>query len=484
MCFKKLKSRVVQTVLVPPAFIVVNITYSDDYPKYPLGKYAKKQHKGKLVALQIGRVINAQFPTLYKRAESLVDPRKHREYALAELVFGSIAMFMFKFGSRNQFDNYRKEGVFKKNYHRTFKMQLPSSDAIEDLMRLLEPKELEAMKEAIVKELIRRKVFHKFRFMGKKFLVSVDGSGTSTYATNYCGQCTSKTSKNGNTTYFHHVLEAKLVTHNDMAISVATEWIENEAGGHYEKQDCEQKAFQRLAIKLKEAFPRLPLVILADGLYPNQTIFKICRDNGWDFIFTFKDGNLPTIHKELELLPPSPGNTRKRTLAGKGILKNQVYTWENYLDYNGFSLSVITCKETKRHIKNPEKTGSETREFTHITNLEINRGNCFAVSDSGRLRWAIENSFDYLKNHGYNLGHKFSRVSFTAYKNYYQCMMIAHTINQFVEKSTDFIELKDSVPKQGVMFLWQRLISFFTDFDLGPDELEQHVKQRTQIRLA
>lgn len=393
-------------------------------------------------------------------------------------------MFMFKFGSRNQLDNYRKEGVFQKNYYRTFKMRLPSGDAIEDLMRLLEPSELEKLKEVIVKELIRRKVFHKFRFMNKKFLIAVDGTGTSTYAKNYCGQCTSKTSKNGNTTYFHHVLEAKLVTHNDMGISVATEWIENKIEGDYEKQDCEQKAFQRMAEKLKKMFPRLPLVILADGLYPNKSIFKICRDNDWDFIFTFKEGNLPTIHKELELLPPSPGNSAERTLAHKGILKSQVYTWENKVDYHDFSLSVITCKERKSHIRKSDKKELEIRTFTHITNLDISRNNCFAVSDSGRLRWAIENSFDYLKNHGYNLGHKFSRISFVAYKNYYQCMMIAHAINQFVEKSTGFIELKDSVKKRSVLFLWQRLISFFTDFDIEPLELADHIRHRTQIRLA
>lgn len=467
-----------------PALTVVKITFSNDYPNCLLGGYAKNQHKCKIITFHIGQVINAQFPTLYERAESLLDPRKHCEYALAELVFGGIAMFIFKFGSRNQFDNYRKEGIFKKDYYRMFKMRLPSSDAIEDLMRLLGPSEMGALKEVIVKGLIRRKVFNKFRFMDKKFLIAVDGTGTSTYGKNYCGQCTSKTSKNGNTTYFHHVLEAKLVTHNDMGISVATEWIENKVDGNYEKQDCEQKAFQRLAIKLKKMSPRLPLVILAEGLYPNRAIFKICRDNGWGFIFTFKGGNLPTIHKELELLPPSPGNSRARTLAIKGILKSQVYTWGNGVGYHGFTLSVITCKERQSHIRKSKGKEPEARGFTHIANLEISRNNCFAVSDSGRVRWAIGNSFDYLKNHGYNLGHKFSRVSFAAYKNYYQCMMIAHAINQFVEKSTDFIQLKNTVPKQGVLFLWQRLIGFFTDFGIEPLELEDCVKRRTQIRLA
>jgi len=101
--------------------------------------------------------------------------------------------------------------------------------------------------------------------------------------------------------------------------AVATEWVENRADGDYEKQDCEQKVFLRLAVKLKKMFPRLPLVILADGLYPNQTIFETCRNNGWDFIFTFKDGNLPSIHKEMNC---SPDNTKERILAKGGVLKH------------------------------------------------------------------------------------------------------------------------------------------------------------------
>ncbi|MGQ1947829.1 hypothetical protein ACT3CD_12095 [Geofilum sp. OHC36d9] len=34
--------------------------------------------------------------------------------------------------------------------------------------------------------------------------------------------------------------------------------------------------------------------------------------HGWDFIFTFKDGNLPSIHQEMELLPCSRGWANKR----------------------------------------------------------------------------------------------------------------------------------------------------------------------------
>ncbi len=412
----------------------------------------------------------------------LTDPRKHKEYSLAELVVGGIMLFVFKEGSRNAFDNSRKEKVFRKNYQRLFKLRLPSTDAVEDLYRLLKEEELESLKTLLVKELIERKVFYKFRFMSKKYLISIDGTGVSTYTSNYCGECTSKTSKNGVTNYFHNVLEAKLVTSNDMSISIATEWIRNENGKEYDKQDCELKAFKRIAEKLKKMYPRMPLIILADGLYANQTFFKICQSNGWDFIVTFKDGSLPSVHQEIELLPNVAKQIGERFFAcKKGYSKQQKFEWVNDIEYCGFHLSVIQCNEIKTWIKT-KKTQEKT--FTYISNLNVDRFNYYQISDAGRMRWRIENSFDYLKEHGYNLGHKYSRVSFRALKNYYQSMMLAHMINQFVEKNFEFIALLLSQGKCTITYLWKRLWSYFIEIEINDIEFDQLVRKRCQIRLV
>ena len=72
----------------------------------------------------------------------LSDPRKRKDYSLAELVMGGVMLFVFKEGSRNAFDNDKKEMVFRKNYKRAFKLRLPSTDAVEDLFRLLNEQEL------------------------------------------------------------------------------------------------------------------------------------------------------------------------------------------------------------------------------------------------------------------------------------------------------------------------------------------------------
>ena len=69
-------------------------------------------------------------------------------------------------------------------------------------------------------------------------------------------------------------------------------------------QDCERKAFIRLADKLKQSFPRLPICLLVDGLYPYQKFFETCSNNNWVFISTFKDGNLPSVWDEINGLLP------------------------------------------------------------------------------------------------------------------------------------------------------------------------------------
>jgi len=87
---------------------------------------------------------------------------------------------------------------------------------------LLGEGELENLKSLLVKTLVEKKIFYKFRFMGKKYFVAIDGTGVASYGIDYCGECTCKTSKNGKTTYFHNVLEARLVTCNGMSVSMAT----------------------------------------------------------------------------------------------------------------------------------------------------------------------------------------------------------------------------------------------------------------------
>jgi hypothetical protein len=252
------------------------------------------------------------------------------------------------------------------------------------------------------------------------------------------------------------VLEAKLVTSSGLAISLATEFIENLPGRDFEKQDCEQKAFSRLAAKIKQYFPRLPICILADGLYPNKNVFSICRQCNWGFIITLKDGNLKTFHQEVELLK---GIQKEREVyrADKTTRTKLKYKYLNDIEYEGHNYSWVWCEETKTWVSDKQE---ETQRFVYITNIKQTADIVVSTANGGRLRWKIENEgFNTQKNLGYELEHKFSRVSYTALQNYYQLLQIAHMINQFVEKSAEVTKLMGEHSKQTITALWKDLLT-------------------------
>ena len=286
----------------------------------------------------------------------------------------------------------------------------------------------------------------------------------------------------------HHVLEARLVTANGFSISLMSEWIENPAGQNYDKQDCERKAFTRLATRLKQAFPRLPILILADGLYPYEGFFATCKANHWSYIVTFKEGNLTTVWEEAdELLPLQQKNRYKEhlTLPGQGT-EERHYRWVTGLTYQVYSLHWLECRETLTHTNKKGETEKIDSVFTHITDLSLNTQNIVATSRTGRLRWKIENeAFNNLKNGGYALEHKYSRVSYQASKNYYQLMQIAHLINQLMINSIRFQKLYFSTKNHPTLKnVWKNFIAAMKWAELDVNHLLVITVQKIQFRFV
>lgn len=394
-------------------------------------KETKREKKlKKEMIFSLCKTISHYFPDLYDRIGELEDCRKKRRYELTELVMACVLMFIFRKGSRNAMNNERTEEEFVRNYKKMFRIRLPHMDTVDNVMRILDERQLEKLKTEMIRILISKKTFRRHRLLGMYFKVAVDGTHVMNVGEGHCDHCLHRTSKKGKVTYFHNVLEAKLVCENGFCISLGTEWVENPEGD-YEKQDCELKAFARLAKKLKKDFPRLMICITADGLYPNQTFFRICEDNGWAWTVTFRDGNLPTVWEDVAGLQKiTEENVRRSVFRRHGKTVRHTRTWINDINYHGFMLNWFECLE---------EAGDETKRFVCISNLKLEYDNIMEMTESGRIRWKIENEgFDIQKNHGYGLGHKYSEISMTAMKNYYQCMQIAHMISQLFELSSLF----------------------------------------------
>jgi len=339
--------------------------------------------------------------------------------------------------------------------------ELPHFNTINNFLEALDPKELQEVVKMMVKRLMKMAEFKQNRYKKKYWLIAIDGVHIYQTDKKHSKGALFKKHKNKDGTvkwveYYYYAVEAKLVITDNIVISVFTTFCKNdekvtpddEAKTNEEgateaktdedddiseekrKQDCELKAFYRMAEELKKLFGNISICLAMDSLYAGAPVFDICRENNWKYIIRFKEGKIKSIAEEFNnacSLKNKPPNFREYTANG-GIEK---YEYLNAVTYQENSINMVRYTEAgKEH------------PFFYITNLPINSKNCKELVSRGRKRWKIENEgFNIQKNHGYALTHKFS-LNYNAMQNHYFLIQIAHAISQLYENLAILIELK------------------------------------------
>jgi len=354
------------------------------------------------------------------------------------LVWSGVLIPLLGLGARRQFRFEADTQAFAANLNalaHTHCETAPHDDTIVYYLEGVPPGSFEGLPVHVARRLIRMKVLDRSRLYGR-FLVVFDATGHLFFRRRHCPHCLTQKASDGSTLYYHHVLEAKLVTANGFAFSLGSEFIEND-DPEASKQDCELKAFARLAPKLKARFPRLGIVALLDGLYACGPVFDECRRHGWRFIVTFKEGSLPSLFAEFQTLRDLAPRQRAERRNGSVV---QHFAWVNDLDYHGHRLTAFECREER-----PD--GSHY--FAWLTNTPLG---CKSVvtyaNQGGRLRWKIENEgFRTQKHGGYELEHAYSTDDDVA-KIFYYLIQVAHALNQLVTRGSllrDFRRLLGSL---------------------------------------
>ncbi|MEG1544581.1 MAG: hypothetical protein RR382_08680 [Tannerellaceae bacterium] len=375
---------------------------------------------------------------------------------------GGLSMFLFKQGSRNSINNKRREESFSMIYHDHFNLRLPHQDSISQVLNHLSPEKLDEVKMNLMSDLFNQKCLRQFRLLDKHYLVAVDATGVVSFDYPHCEHCLQKKSKNGKVTYFHYVLEAKLVTAQGHCLSLASEWIENPEG-NFDKQDCKQKAFARLAAKLKKQYPRLDICILADGLYPNNTIFNICENYQYKYIFVLQDKALKSVQQELLLTKRKDPSRTLYTVKDKQHITKE-FRFQTDISYKEQSIHWLGCVKTrKKDTPSKDKSPQEPshHNFEYVTNIPPTCENIIELAAAGRLRWKVENEgFNTKKCGDYELEHKYCRKSLNGLKNYYTLLQMAHAINQFIEKSTLVVGFLKRHSKETLRNIWNNMVAY------------------------
>jgi len=365
--------------------------------------------------------------------KNVQDPRieNKTEYPLSCLGFTGILMFLFHLGARRQIKYMLKDNSFsEEKFNTIFNVnEVPHGDTLNDTFSISNPNDYQEIICKMVEKLIRKKVLSSTRLLGKHYTIAVDGTGIMTFKDRHCPHCLKRKINKDTTIYYHPVLEAKLVTPNGFAFSIMSEFIEN-SEENISKQDCELNAFYRLANKLKQRFPRLPISLCLDGLFAGGPTFKLCESFGWKFMIVLTDKDLPSVNTEFEGLSKLHSEN-KLSISSKNVKQN--YRWINEIYYkdckkNEHDINVIECIETKKN---------KSTKFKWVTNFNVSDKNIVTIANrGGRIRWKIENEgFNVQKNGGTKLEHAYSNNEYAS-KIFYYLLQISHIISQLLSKGS------------------------------------------------
>jgi hypothetical protein len=391
------------------------------------------------------RTIRHFFPTLNADFQALPDSRFQPmvSYDARFLCWWGLLLFLLKLGSRRQLDFQLRdlETRVLDNLNLlagTEQTSLPVNKTLSHFLGHVGSAPLARLRTVLLRRLIRNKVLDFTRLSGA-FVIAVDGTGFLSFGQKHCDHCLVHEHES-HTAYLHPVLEAKLVAPEGLALSIASEFIENPAPRQeknnnpsfqsYEKikQDCELKAFNRLAAELKSAFPQTRLCLAGDSLLACGPVFAECAERDWLYVLTLKQGRTPALWDEFQrLLELSPGN--RLVARRRGV--QRTFRWVNDLEYidsnkRTHRVHALLCEE--------RAADGEVTTFAWVTNIPIQRDNVEAIATrGGRTRWGIENQgFNIQKNSGLNLEHAYSTDP-DVMKAFYYLLQIAHLFLQMFE---------------------------------------------------
>ena len=414
-----------------------------------MNRRERREKKEELNVLEgVITIIKQYFPELINKFEGLTDTR-HQSYITYKMKVIFIVRLMGLMCEIKTMHELTREFNTKEAIKNIAKVcgleleEIPHCDTINEIFKKVKIEEIEEIRKYMIVKMIRNKMLERFKIRGKYYLVVIDGTGLASSKKKYNKNCLvkNKIDKKGKEyqEYSTYVLEAKLVV-GEMVFSIGSEFVENETED-ISKQDCEIKAFKRLAEKIKKEYPRLKIIISGDALYANKPVMDICEEKGWKYIIRFKEGAIPSLYKEFETIEKTDNES-----------KIEQYSYVTQLDYQSKKTNIVKYKDKR-----------QGTEFMYMTDLPITDKNIKETIYLGRQRWKIENEgFNTQKNGTFDIGHLYSKDS-TAIKVHYLMIQIAHIIRQLLENGIKEIKEMKFKLKEISQQIKKQLISTITN---------------------
>lgn len=371
---------------------------------------------------------------------------------LVDALMSGYAIFSLKDSSLLAFDKRREEG--EDNLKKIYGIkEIPSDSQLRNIIDEVEWEKLRPLFKNILEEVRRSGLLESYRYLGRYYILSVDGTGCFSSEEINCQNCLIRhNSKTGKARYEHKLLGAAIVhPEKKEVLALCPEPIIKKDGT--EKNDCELNAAKRLFAKVREDYPYMPFLVVEDGLYANAPHIKMLRKHHLEFILLVKEGDhkyLFNYVKEAE----REGKTRKHSFK------------EGKLEHRFHYINDVPLNESNQDVRVNfleywQISATETKHWCWVISLTISTHILDPLRRAGRARWKIENeTFNTLKNQGYHYTHNYGHGQNNLATNFSLLMTLAFTVDQIQQLGYPIFQ-KALALAGSRKLLWERIRALF-----------------------
>jgi hypothetical protein len=325
------------------------------------------------------------------------------DYSTTDIGLSAFSLFFMQSESFLSHQRRLEQGHGTSNCQTLFGMKkIPTDNYIRLMLDPVSPEALQPCFDQVIEQLRERDGLKAFQRLGERTLVALDGTEYFCSQKLSCPQCLTRKRGNGKTESYHAMLAAMIVApgHN-MVLPLMPEFITPQDGA--EKQDCERNAAKRRLSAHGKRVQHLHPVYPGDALFSCQPLAEAVLETGADFLFVVKKDGHKTLYEFIEgaslgqrtVIERKPGK-RSLTYRYRWIEAVPLRDGEDALTVNWLRVTIA------------DEKGKVTYDSAFVTSLPLTADNVVEVAACARARWKIENeSFNVLKNNGYNLAHNF-----------------------------------------------------------------------------
>ncbi len=407
--------------------------------------YKKRQQK---------LTFDSLMQTLSQAFDRLPDHRRsNASYLLADVLRSAFAMFSLKSSSLLSFrEQTRQERRnLRAIYHIT---DIPGDTQMRAALDPVAPDALRALFATLYATVREAGVVSEYHYWQRHVIVAVDGVEHFSSTKVHCDHCTTRTHRDGTTSYHHSGLAAVLLhPDHEEVFPLDFEPILNQDGA--KKNDCERTAAKRLCTTLHERYPDLPVLLVEDALYANAPHLRQITGYGWRYVLNVKPNSHPSLVKQFAGRLASGQVSELRRTDGAGV--EHYFAWTS-----GVCLcdSAVDVHVNYLRYEQTDHNGVVTR-WTWVTNLPLAARTVERVMRAGRSRWQIENeTFNTLKNQGYHFEHNYGHGTQNLATVLAVLMFLAFTVDQIQQRCWELFR-RVRAGLRTKLKLWESLRSLF-----------------------